>query len=267
MSGPRHGFWIRNGTRHDPRTAVELAVVAEESGWDGVFVSDEWVAGHTEPLVLLAAVAARTTTVTLGTWLVPLPARDVLSVARAAANVDALSDGRLLLGLGLGNAHEHDLLGTRPATGTLGARYDEQLGVLDALLRGEEVTHDGSPYLAGARLPVRPAQSPRPPFVLGAGWPSTSPVERAARWEGFMPFGEGFVSEDRDAARAELAECLSAYHEACEDAGRAPGITVMPRTDSWGEDWTAALVDHGVDWVLTCDDLDADGLRAGPPRT
>lgn len=108
---PKHGLWIRNGAPHDPTETLELAVAAEAAGWDGVFVSDAVQESHTEPFTLLAAVAARTTTVALGTWVTPLVARDVVHVARSAANVDRLSGGRLVLGFGLGNATEHDGLG------------------------------------------------------------------------------------------------------------------------------------------------------------
>ena len=163
----KRGFWIRNGLEHGPESCIALAEAAEAAGWDGVFVSDAVLEKHDEPFVLLAAMAARTERITLGTWVTPLAARDVVAVARAAAGVDRLSNGRLMLGIGLGNEVEHQGLGV--SRQNLGQRHEAALDVLDRLLRGEEVTvHDAYLDLDGVSLRTRPAQSPRPPMLLAA---------------------------------------------------------------------------------------------------
>lgn len=261
---PKQGFWIRNGAPHAPAEALELAVAAEAAGWDGVFVSDAVQESHTEPFTLLAAVAARTAKVTLGTWVTPLVARDVVHVARSAANVDQLSGGRLLLGFGLGNATEHDGLGIERTH--LGPRYDAALAVLDSLLRGDTVTrHDAWFDLDGVQLNVRPEQQPRPPILLGGMWPAASPVDRAARWDGCMPTWPG-LAEGRDerieeGARArELQELLAYYREQGGD-----GVVVLPRVSRFGSGYDELCTQLGADWLLTCDPLDLDAVRAGPP--
>ena len=79
---------------------LEHAVLAEQSGWDGVFV---WEAAFgVDAWSLLAAMAAATTTVRLGTMLTPLPWRRPWKVASQVATVDQISDGRAVLGIGVG---------------------------------------------------------------------------------------------------------------------------------------------------------------------
>src|SRR6201991_470671 len=85
---------------------LELAVLAEEAGWDGVFV---WEAAYgVEPWGLLTAIAARTQRIRLGTMLTPLPWRRPWKVASQVATLDQLSAGRAILAIGLG-AVETDL--------------------------------------------------------------------------------------------------------------------------------------------------------------
>ena len=256
----RHGFWIRNGPAHDPRATVELAVAAAEAGWDGVFVSDAVQEGHTEPFTLRAAIAARTEQVTLGTWLTPLIARDVVHVARSVANVDQLSGGRLLAGFGLGNPTEHDGLGITRSR--LGTRYDAALDVLDRLLRGEAVTrHDDWFDLVDVQLNVTCAQQPRTPILLGGSWPATAPVDRAARWDGYLPEWPGMYPDSEEGALEDGLRELMAYYR---DQG-GDGTVLVPRLSRYGEEYDELCVELGVDWVLTCDPLDLEGVRAGPP--
>ena len=262
----RHGFWIRNGMAHEPGASLALAEAAEAGGWDGVFVSDAVMEDHDEPFVLLAAMAARTERITLGTWVVPLVARDVVAVARAAAGVDQLSDGRLVLGIGMGNEVEHRGLGV--ARDGLGARHEAALDLLDRLLRGADVTvHDADHDLDGVALRTRPARSPRPPIMLAATWPNRAGTRRAARWDGFMPqwpgLGEGVDPDVAEGARiAELEALLGCYRDAGGD-----GPVAVPRTERFGAEYDRRCEELGVDWLLTCDSLDEAALRAGPSAT
>ena len=98
----------------DPRTLVELAVAAEEAGWDGVFLWDHilWrapVRAVADPWVALSAIAAHTERVRLGPLVTPLARRRVQKLARETATLDHLSRGRLTLGVGLGSSGHGDL--------------------------------------------------------------------------------------------------------------------------------------------------------------
>ncbi len=263
-----HGFWIRNGAQFDPRETLEMAVAAEAAGWDGVFLSDAVTEAHTEPFAQLAAIAARTERVALGTWVTPLIARDVVTVARDAAIVDQLSGGRLLIGLGLGNPIEHDALGITDEGAGLAAHYDAALEVLAALLAGDAVTrHDDWFDLDEVKLNVACVQEPRPPILLGSTWPTKAPLRRAGRWDGAMPFwpgtAEGQDDEVAEGANERELRALLAYYRDHAEVG--DGIVLVPRLDRFGPAYDELCAELGVDWVLTCDALDLDGVRAGPP--
>src|SRR6202158_2748309 len=92
-----YGFVLPGGTATEQ---LEQAVLADEAGWDGVFV---WEAAYgVDAWTLLAAMAQRTTRVRLGTMLTPLPWRRPWKVASQAVTLDQLSGGRAILAVGLG---------------------------------------------------------------------------------------------------------------------------------------------------------------------
>lgn len=90
----------------DPRVLAEVAATAEAAGWHGVFVWDHlWnrtLVPFADPFVTLAAIAASTERVLIGTMVVALPRRRTQLVAQATTSLDRLSGGRMVLGLGLG---------------------------------------------------------------------------------------------------------------------------------------------------------------------
>jgi alkanesulfonate monooxygenase SsuD/methylene tetrahydromethanopterin reductase-like flavin-dependent oxidoreductase (luciferase family) len=165
-AGFRLGFLTHlHGVSGDPakryRDYVELLVAAEELGFDSVWVAqhhfDASAGGLPSPLVFLAAVAERTKRVRLGTAVVTLPLEDPLRVAEDAAVLDALSGGRLELGVGSGSGPQ-----TFAAFGKSfdSRRQDNSAGVaaLRAALSGEP--------LGGTELRLQPAA----PGLAGRLW-------------------------------------------------------------------------------------------------
>jgi alkanesulfonate monooxygenase SsuD/methylene tetrahydromethanopterin reductase-like flavin-dependent oxidoreductase (luciferase family) len=94
------------GTYSDPRAAVRVAQAAEAAGWDGFFVWDHlsfvWGPPSADPWTTLAAVAASTKGLTLGTAITPVPRRRPQVLAQQVSTVDALNEGGVVLGAGLG---------------------------------------------------------------------------------------------------------------------------------------------------------------------
>src|SRR5919205_337694 len=101
-------YAINLGAVADPQTLGEMARLAEDAGWDGIFLEDYIVyQGRQDiptydPWVALAAMAVRTGRIHLGTEVTPLARRRPWKVAREAVTLDHLSGGRLVLGVGIG---------------------------------------------------------------------------------------------------------------------------------------------------------------------
>ena len=96
----------------DPRVLGELAHIAEASGWDGIFLED-YIVHHSaagiptcDPWVVLAVMAMRTDRVRLGTEVTALPRRRPWKLAREVATLNHLSEGRIVLGAGLGDVND-----------------------------------------------------------------------------------------------------------------------------------------------------------------
>jgi alkanesulfonate monooxygenase SsuD/methylene tetrahydromethanopterin reductase-like flavin-dependent oxidoreductase (luciferase family) len=255
---------------------LELAVLAEESGWDGVFV---WEAAFgVDAWSLLAAIAARTSTVRLGTLLTPLPWRRPWKVASQVVTLDQLSGGRAILTVGLG-AIATDLPDTGEALGLRerATMLDEGIDLIRTLWAGGSSYH-GSIYDYECERDDlvrvgRPVQDPIPIWVVGA-WPRPKSMRRVLRCDGIVPQyaddHEGTPDEMR-AMRAWLAE-----HGASAD------IDVIAQGETPAEDPAAATatispwVAAGATWWLeTRWEMPHDGpermqqvrerLVAGPP--
>jgi alkanesulfonate monooxygenase SsuD/methylene tetrahydromethanopterin reductase-like flavin-dependent oxidoreductase (luciferase family) len=125
----------------DPLLLTDLAVAAEDSGWDGFFIWDHllyrdqrWPVA--DPVVVIAAVAARTGRVRFGVLMNQLARRRVGKVARESVTLDRLSGGRLILGVGLGSVpEEFTAFGEPGDLRERAARLDESLQVRGHLSR------------------------------------------------------------------------------------------------------------------------------------
>jgi alkanesulfonate monooxygenase SsuD/methylene tetrahydromethanopterin reductase-like flavin-dependent oxidoreductase (luciferase family) len=134
-----------------------------------------------------------TTRIRFGPLVTPLPRRRPWKLARETVSVDHLSDGRLVLGVGLGGGPADNAAFDEPSNPReLAARLDEGLEVLAGLWSGEKFHYEGIYYhVKEAQFLPRPLQVPRIPVWVAAYWPSRSkqngPLRRAARWDGIFP--------------------------------------------------------------------------------
>ncbi|GEK79641.1 TIGR03619 family F420-dependent LLM class oxidoreductase [Agrococcus baldri] len=199
----RHGF--------DDFDAADHLLVDARSGEDYPGGTFRWHAGTTwpDPLIVLAACAARTRRIQLTTSVLIAPLRPAVLVAKMVATLDELSRGRVRLGLGTGwNRVEFDALDV-PYSGR-SARMEDAIGAMRALWTGEAATfQSGTVSFREVRALPRPARTV--PILLGGG-ASAAVADRIARLaDGWTPM----------AAQAdELADGIALLHDAFERLGR-----------------------------------------------
>jgi alkanesulfonate monooxygenase SsuD/methylene tetrahydromethanopterin reductase-like flavin-dependent oxidoreductase (luciferase family) len=149
----------------DPGLLAEVAVTAERAGWDAVFVWDHlWnrtLVPFADPFVTLAAIAMTTERVVIGTMVTALPRRRPQLVAQSTTSLDRLSNGRMVLGLGLGvDSYGEYSVFDEPAVDdrARAAALDAGIGLLGQMLAGEPVARaDGRvTTLAGVQRPRVP---------------------------------------------------------------------------------------------------------------
>ena len=190
----KHGISIPNfGAFADIHRLTELAREAEDNGWDGFFLWDhlnEPPAPMLDPWVALAAIAAATKRIRIGTMVTPVARRRPWKLARETVSIDHLSGGRLILGVGLGGMprDEHSRFGEVADDRVRARRLDEGLDILAGLWSGEPYTYEGEEYqVDNATFLPRPVQQPRIPVWVAGSWPNRRPFRRAARWDGVVP--------------------------------------------------------------------------------
>jgi alkanesulfonate monooxygenase SsuD/methylene tetrahydromethanopterin reductase-like flavin-dependent oxidoreductase (luciferase family) len=175
LASPRRGplaLGLALGGGQDPRgwqARLRLVDLAETLGLHSVWLPEgHFVPGATaSPLVGLAAFAGRTRRLRLGTTSLLLPIHDPLSVATEAATLDALSGGRLMLGLGRGfRAPVFRSFGVEARSKR--DRFDEALDAILGLWAGKEVELEGVRLPPGGSLLPRPVQTPHPPLLVAA---------------------------------------------------------------------------------------------------
>jgi alkanesulfonate monooxygenase SsuD/methylene tetrahydromethanopterin reductase-like flavin-dependent oxidoreductase (luciferase family) len=188
----------------DPATVVRWARDAEAHGWDGFFLWDHlrWddkVEVH-DPWVLLGAVATATERLRIGTMVTPLSRRRPAVVAKHLVTLDHLSGGRVTLGVGLGDPPGLDFadFGDEASYRVRAEITDEALDVLAGLLRGS-VSHHGRHLHAEGSMRPAPVQSHIPIWIAGRA-PNLRPLERARRWDGYVPIADAHYSPDELAA-------------------------------------------------------------------
>ena len=191
----KYGLSLPNGgVCGDARVLAELGRLAEEAGWDGVFVEDyivhqsDGAVPTCDPWIALAAMAVGTKRVRLGTSVTPLNRRRPWKVAREAVALDQLSNGRFILGVGSGDVGEAGFSRVNEVRDAKERAQDPGRGAgchRGAMERASHSATRGSYFQVHEMtfLPT-PVQQPRIPILVGGGWPLKGPSLRAARYDG-----------------------------------------------------------------------------------
>lgn len=205
---------------HPFQETLEQSVLAEELGYDSI-----WTVEHHNhpfiypaPLLVLAAIAARTQRVAIGSYVVVLPLSHPVRVAEEAAQLDLMSNGRFVLGIGVGYVPEENAMFGVPWK-ERGARMEEEAKIITRLWLEERVTYDGRFFkLDNVGIWPRPVQTPRPRIWVGA-WVEAA-VRRSAR------IGDAWVPGPT-AGLADLQKCYGWFRDEWQAQGKDPAQAEM----------------------------------------
>jgi probable F420-dependent oxidoreductase len=262
-----------------PAAVADFARRAEDCGFDLIAFTDHpapsqrWVdnggEGVADPFSSLGFVAAVTSRVRLMTFVLVAGYRNPLLAAHQIATLDALSEGRVTVGLGTGYLFsEFRALGADPANRR--RLFDENVDLMRRAWAGETITAETATLSARATRVLPPVvQQPHPPLWIHGNGPFGT--ERAARygdgWLGMITAGESMVQTTRTTALADLGVLRRRIEElraATERAGRDPGQVDVVVVGAWPMldvrrplptdrylATVAELEELGVDWVLS----------------
>lgn len=243
------------GDYSEPRLLAELAHEAETAGWDGFFLWDHieasWPFPIGDPWVALAAMAMATKRIKVGTLVTPLPRRRPWKLARETVTLEHLSNGRLILGVGIGSdsVKEYSCFGEPGDDKLHGAMLDEGLDVRAGLWSGEPFSYSGQHYtIQQAHFQPPPVQSPSIPIWVADVWPHKRPLHRAAMRDGVI-----LMAEDRVLTPNEIRSIVSSVKER---RVRAEPFDVVFGSPEFDKNLTAeclqAYAQVGVTWWLEC---------------
>jgi alkanesulfonate monooxygenase SsuD/methylene tetrahydromethanopterin reductase-like flavin-dependent oxidoreductase (luciferase family) len=277
-----YGFVLPFG---DARMAADMAMLAEECGWNGFFVwepvwgNDAWV--------MLTAAAMRTGRIRLGTMLTPLSRMRPWKLAGEASTLDNLSGGRVILSVGLGALDTGwEEFGEVTDRKTRAELLDEGLDIVTGLWRGQPFAYEGKHYKIKPTtfmVPAPPVQQPRIPIWVVGAWPRPKSMARVLRYDGLLPMV--FDGEDKPAqADPSAIREMRAYVEANrppEGASRPFDIVVEGVTPGDDPAGASEIVrqwqDAGATWWIEAlwsagegpnpAEVIRERIIQGPPRT
>ncbi|NJD58784.1 MAG: LLM class flavin-dependent oxidoreductase [Anaerolineae bacterium] len=262
------------------KAAARLARIAEEAGWDGIFLGDaSWLE---DPMVCLAAAAMTTKRIRLGTMVIPVPLRRPWKLASESIALDQLSDGRLILGLGAGavwmgwQAFPDEPTDKKARAGML----DETIDILTLLFQRIPFDYDGKHYhiklteLDESYYPPKPIQQPRIPMWVPGIWPRMKSMRRILKCDGLLPQKMNSTGEFEAVTPTDLRQMkdyidanrsLTTPFDYVVEGNRAElnQEEAIEKVNQWAE--------AGATWWIeglweTSEEDAAARLRQGPPR-
>jgi hypothetical protein len=276
----QYGFVIEGGDAH---TIVELTQEAEAAGWDGVFIADALAIETKEfpafpwfdPWIVLTAMAMRTERIRIGTMVAAVSRRRPWKLARETATLDHLSNGRLVLGVGLGAAADDGgfyKVGEAMELKLRAQRLDEGLAIMAGLWSGQPFSFSGEHYqVQGMTMLPPPVQSPRIPIWVVGVWPKQKSMQRTLRWDGVIP------QKYRSMARITPAEVQAIKQFIDEQRPQTTPFDIITGGQTPGDNPKRAIksvrpfAEAGATWWLeSVSAFSVDEVRArlkqGPPR-
>jgi probable F420-dependent oxidoreductase len=206
----------------DVRHIRALLAKAEPLGYDSVWTQEQIVSDSpiVEPVTLLTYAAGLTSKVRLGCAVIILVIRDPIQLAKSLSSLDQLSNGRLIVGVGIGGAHipEH-LFGV--AGGRRGRRFVEELQVMKALWTQDRATFKGEFWnFENVPMEPKPLQRPHPPVWFGAH--TEIALKRAVR------HGDGWMGAGSSSS-ADFVSNVQTVRRLLDEAKRDPATFAISK--------------------------------------
>ncbi|MFX1326121.1 MAG: LLM class flavin-dependent oxidoreductase [Promethearchaeota archaeon] len=269
------------GNGVNPLDLAEFALEAEKAGWDGFFLWDHLVFMEglnvpvLDPWVALSAIAMKTKKIKLGPLITPIARRRPWKLAREVLSLDYLSNGRLILGVGLG-APEYDFV-------TFGEDYDniirakkldEGLTVLLGLLSGEEYSYEGEYYkIRNVKFFPSPVNDRIPIWIAGM-WPNKKPLQRAAHYDGVFPISSSWSEQISSNDVKQIIEYISLYRKRKNDfdviitgetpSNRADATRIIEPFEKEGVTWWCESIN--LFRFKNSEEKMLERIRQGPPK-
>jgi alkanesulfonate monooxygenase len=219
----------------------DFARRAEDLGFDGVWVFDHLFEAppsyrvvFMEPLTTLALVVGATRRITLGTGIVILPLRDPVLTAKAVANLDCASGGRVVFGVGVG-WDDKEFRACQVPKEIRGRRMEEMLEIVKGLWTQETFAYQGRFFrIPEVRLLPRPVQTPHPPILVAGGLLPSGASRHITSSRGYTPhrslaraarLGDGLMTAYRSAPGLDTRKIRESWELVCaaaREAGRDP---------------------------------------------
>jgi len=259
---------------------AEWAALAEEAGWDGLFLGDAvWCE---DPMIALAAAAMTTRRIRLGPMIIPAPLRVPWKIASESLALDRLSDGRLTLGLGAGAVWMgwNSFPDARTEARARAEMLDETIDILTLLYQRKQFDYDGKHFRLKLTLmdkmhyPPKPVQQPRIPLWVVGIWPRKKSMQRILKCDGVLVEKKNQEGMGEEVTAADLHE-IKAYIDANRtlttpfdivSLGRTAGLEraqvldqFLPRLEAGLTWWVEEMIGEPEEQV-------PGRIRQGPPR-
>lgn len=262
-----------------PRTVANLAQLAEENNWDGVFLGDAiWCE---DPMIGLAAAAMTTKRIRLGTMITPVPLRKPWKLASESLALDHLSEGRLILGLGAGAVWMgwHAFPDEVTNAGTRAEMLDETIDILTLLYQREQFDYNGRHYhlkltqLDPMHYPPKPMQQPRIPLWCVGILPRKRSMQRVLKCDGVIVEKIDANGKAQDITTSDIRE-IKAFVEANHPNSPSFDIVLDGNTSDLDrtqvEEKFLPLVEAGATWWVeglweSSEEKAVERIRQGPP--
>ena len=269
---PTRGLLLADDKPTDAESVLRLASWAEEAGLDSVWVGDSLTAKpRLEAMTTLAAIAARTRRVRLGTAVMLMALRHPVLLAQMAGTVDLISGGRLQLGVGIGGAfnamQQAEWRNADVNQRTRARRLEEMLPIIKGLNTGQPFSFEGRHFqLDDVVMLPTPVQPGGVPVYLGVHWHGRgdgqgAQRERQARRAASLADGVISISATPD----EFTELMATVRGYAAESGRNPDdmAAVMYLTVNLDDDRARAEAE-ATDWLLGYYGANIWGDRWGP---